>query len=104
MRLGALRKGREAAVPDNFRGHSLQHLLGAVFLEHLQVRMAVKVDEPRRYRERAAIEALPTRLALDGANFSNAIAIDQQAAANGLKARSVEEKTVLEEEHYLSLL
>ncbi len=99
----ALRKRREAAVPDNFRGHALQHLFRAIFLQHLQIGVAVKINEAGRHSERTAIEPLPFRLELDGANLSDAIAINQQVAANGFNARSVKEKTVLEEQHYLMI-
>jgi hypothetical protein len=94
MRMASLRKGRETAIPHYLGGNALQHFLRAVKIEHLQIGVAVEIDETGRDGEIRAIHLPPTLGWLYAADPRDAVAINEHVLADRLRACSIEYKPV----------
>ena len=93
-----LGKQGKPTVADHLGGHPLQDLVGAVF-QHLQVAVAVHVDETGSDGEPGAVHHLHVRHGGDRTHLPDPAAIDQDRSLLAGTAAAIHNRSVGQENH-----
>ncbi len=84
------RRGAEAALTDDLRGHALADLaVGAAIDQQREVGMGVNVDESRRHRQARGVQALLGRCLAQVANGGYAVTANADICRKGIGARAI---------------
>ena len=93
-----LGKQGKPAVADHLGGHPLQDLVGAVF-QHLQVAVAVHIDETGRDSEPGAVHHLHVRGGGDRTHLPDSAAMDQDRCLPAGAAAAIHHPSLGQENH-----